>query len=325
MRTLNSSFNVIGRVLGAGFKIFANILNFISPILAVFTNSLETLFLAFEKAGSVATASDDLTIFEQGLRAIIKTTLYFKIALIELQIAMIESAKFFKASEKDASRWVQQLFALIPALLALAGVLYILLIPLRLVLGAVGIIRALFGGLGAAKAAGKVGLLTKALQKLKGMVSSIPGLKDILPKTTKASSNVGGIQAALGGGVGKAAFSGAKGLAVKGLGVAGIYAMLKEFVIGPLNESLGLKEGAGLFEHLALRLGGNDPLKMLSKQAFDGGNRPEALVPSQSIVYNVDVFAEGNIIAEDDFKETLVEAVKQAQDNERSAAFNNSK
>jgi hypothetical protein len=64
---------------------------------------------------------------------------------------------------------------------------------------------------------------------------------------------------------------------------------------------------------------------MLSKQAFDGGNRPEALVPSQSIVYNVDVFAEGNIIAEDDFKETLVEAVKQAQDNERSAAFNNSK
>lgn len=182
LQQLGSAFRVFGKIMGAIFNGVASVINFLTPFVAIFTNALETMMNAFDRAGDVNVASKELTFFEAILRQIIITTLRFKVILLDLQILLVTIAEWFGVDGEKASGWGKQLLSLMLLLLTLIPILRAfgwVWRVLRWLLSPFGKLFGLIGG-GAVNAASRVGILSTAFSKLSGWVSKLisltPGL-----------------------------------------------------------------------------------------------------------------------------------------------------
>ena len=175
----DSIFKIFGRTLGFTGRVLTNILGLLVPIVTVFTESLETMFNAFERASDVTVPLKKLTFIEAIFRELALASLFLQKQFLALELAILEFSESFGATDEEGERLAAQLKSLIPVLLlfglsfkALRGALFLILSPLKA-------IKSIFGFFFkntkiANKVLGEVtkkaGLFSKVVSPLKGLL-----------------------------------------------------------------------------------------------------------------------------------------------------------
>ena len=127
-----SIFKVFGRTLGFTGRILSSLLNVVVPIVSIFTESLETLFDAFDRASDASVSLDKLTFIEVIFRELAIASLLVQKGFLSLELMLLNFADSFGATDEEGARLVAQLKSLVAMFLIFGLSIRAIIFSLRL-------------------------------------------------------------------------------------------------------------------------------------------------------------------------------------------------